>query len=220
MQGEIYVLHFSRPYRHARHYIGWATKDTVQARVDQHMSGRGSPLVKAAVDAGIEVKVAAVMPGTRDMERHLKNRHDNRGVCPDCRSEWLEKKKAMKMECTLREVREIIRSVLSEGAQREIFEDEIRVKFPGALSSLSKLKDEYPEEMADYEVPPEFDEELVVGHDNAGRQKMMSFSSSSDFNLVIQTNQLLFYPDNIFTFYWDVKNRRWSKTPPSAALPS
>lgn len=91
VQGFIYVLHFEKSYHHARHYIGWTTD--VDARVAEHLSGQGSPLVKAVVDAGIEVTLATTMPGTRTMERHLKNRGNAYGVCPICRKAWLEKKR-------------------------------------------------------------------------------------------------------------------------------
>jgi hypothetical protein len=42
-----YLLQFQPAYRHARHYIGW-TRDDVDARIAQHLAGRGSPLVQAA----------------------------------------------------------------------------------------------------------------------------------------------------------------------------
>ena len=35
--GTIYLLHFDRPYRHARHYTGW-TEDLLD-RLDRHAAG-------------------------------------------------------------------------------------------------------------------------------------------------------------------------------------
>jgi predicted GIY-YIG superfamily endonuclease len=71
--GTVYVLHFEPAYRHARHYVGWATD--VNARLAEHLAGVGSPLVRAAVAAGVHVQVAATMPGSRFLERRLKRWH-------------------------------------------------------------------------------------------------------------------------------------------------
>ena len=43
--GLIYLLHFQRSYRHARHYLGYT--DDLAARLVAHRAGRGSPLVAA-----------------------------------------------------------------------------------------------------------------------------------------------------------------------------
>ena len=41
--GVIYMLCFSQPYRHARHYVGW-TEDLLD-RLDLHASGHGARLI-------------------------------------------------------------------------------------------------------------------------------------------------------------------------------
>jgi hypothetical protein len=38
--GTVYLLHFSAPYRHARHYTGWT--DDLPARLTAHAAGRGA----------------------------------------------------------------------------------------------------------------------------------------------------------------------------------
>jgi hypothetical protein len=82
----IYLLHFSRPYRHARHYLGFT--DNLEQRLAEHRSGRGSPLVAAAVRAGIDVVVAATWPGDRSVERRLHRYKNSRArLCPMCRAE-------------------------------------------------------------------------------------------------------------------------------------
>jgi hypothetical protein len=68
--GTVYVLHFEPAYRHARHYVGWAMD--VNVRVVEHLAGVGSPLVCAAVAAGVRVQVAVTIPGSRFLERRLK----------------------------------------------------------------------------------------------------------------------------------------------------
>ena len=92
----IYVLEFSRPLAHARHYIGIALDGDVERRLSEHFaieacqragahlpSHRGSPLVCAVLRAGIGVELVAVIVGDRGLERRLHNRHGTR-VCPRC----------------------------------------------------------------------------------------------------------------------------------------
>jgi len=80
----IYLLHFSRPYRHARHYLG--TTPDLEERFAAHISGSGSPLVRAAVLAGIEVTVARTWKsGGRSKERRLKLSHNVPRLCPICK---------------------------------------------------------------------------------------------------------------------------------------
>lgn len=82
--GIVYVLHFEPAYRHARHYVGWAVN--VDARVAEHLAGVGSPLVRAAVAAGVRVQLAATMPGSRFLERRLKRWKKTGQFCPVCRA--------------------------------------------------------------------------------------------------------------------------------------
>jgi hypothetical protein len=49
--GVIYMLHFDRPYRHAKHYVGW-TADLLD-RLDAHAKGNGARLVEVIWQAGI-----------------------------------------------------------------------------------------------------------------------------------------------------------------------
>jgi predicted GIY-YIG superfamily endonuclease len=81
---QIYLLHFSAPYHHARHYLGTSTD--VGERLAEHLSGRGSPLVGAALRAGIEVTLVRVWPsGGRPRERKLKRSKNVPRLCPICR---------------------------------------------------------------------------------------------------------------------------------------
>jgi hypothetical protein len=67
----------------ARHYLGWAAD--VDRRVAEHLAGRGSPLVRAAVRRGLPVELARVWPDeTRDFERGLKRRKEAARLCPLC----------------------------------------------------------------------------------------------------------------------------------------
>jgi len=74
--GAVYLLHFEPSFKHAGRYVGWTgvTDDesplaAVQARYRQHVTGKGSPLVKAAVEAGCAVVIARVWA---DRDRHFE----------------------------------------------------------------------------------------------------------------------------------------------------
>jgi hypothetical protein len=89
----IYVLHFDPPYsvriggtdrtKTAGHYVGSCAGDVLE-RVEQHVTGRGSPLVRAAVRAGSTVLLAATLPGDKQAERRLKRTHHRERWCPFC----------------------------------------------------------------------------------------------------------------------------------------
>ena len=81
----IYLLHFDTPYRHARHYLGYAAD--LDVRLAQHRAGRGARLVEVITEAGISFTLARTWEGDRTMERRLKNRHASPRLCPLCRSE-------------------------------------------------------------------------------------------------------------------------------------
>jgi hypothetical protein len=82
--GTVYVLHFEPAYKHARHYIGWTAGDDVTTRLRVHLQGRGSPLIRAAVAAGVDVQLAATYQGTRYLERRLKRWHKTSQFCAIC----------------------------------------------------------------------------------------------------------------------------------------
>jgi len=80
--GTLYVIHFSRPYRHARHYVGW-TED-LDTRLARHRSGNGARLIAVIAQAGIGWQLAASWPGTRADERRFKRRKETPRLCPVC----------------------------------------------------------------------------------------------------------------------------------------
>lgn len=82
----VYLLHFSTPYRHARHYLGFT--ENIDQRLQAHRSGKGARLIEVISDAGIQWELARVWPdGDRAMERKLKNRHKSSLLCPICQKE-------------------------------------------------------------------------------------------------------------------------------------
>lgn len=81
----VYLLHFTKPLGHARHYIGVTTQDDVEVRVQQHRDGRGAKLCRHAVAAGAELILARVWEAVpRYTELRLKNRGGARKLCPIC----------------------------------------------------------------------------------------------------------------------------------------
>jgi len=87
--GTIYLLHFTKPLCHARHYLGWVHGGVtnVPARIERHRSGHGSPLVRAVMEAGGDVLLADTWTGNRTEERRLKRYSHVRRLCPVCRRE-------------------------------------------------------------------------------------------------------------------------------------
>jgi predicted GIY-YIG superfamily endonuclease len=82
--GVIYLLHFSQPYRHAKHYVGW-TEDLLD-RLDQHAAGTGARLMAVIRQAGIGFTLVRTCEGTRATERAIKNEGGSVRFCPACTS--------------------------------------------------------------------------------------------------------------------------------------
>jgi predicted GIY-YIG superfamily endonuclease len=81
----VYLLHFDRPYRHARHYTGMT--DDLDTRLAAHRAGRGARLVEVITAAGIGFELARVWPGEgRAKERRLKVSGAASRYCPVCKS--------------------------------------------------------------------------------------------------------------------------------------
>jgi predicted GIY-YIG superfamily endonuclease len=80
--GTVYMVHFDTPYKHARHYTGWARD--LDARLEAHREGPGARLMEVVKDAGIAWRLARTWPGTRERERAIKNRHEAPKLCPEC----------------------------------------------------------------------------------------------------------------------------------------
>lgn len=82
MSAIVYLLHFSTPYKHARHYIG-STSD-LTTRLERHASGQGARLLEVIHAAGITWRCVRTWNGGRQLERHLKNRKEAPMLCPEC----------------------------------------------------------------------------------------------------------------------------------------
>jgi predicted GIY-YIG superfamily endonuclease len=85
--GTVYLIHFDTPYEHARHYTGWAAD--LGRRLEAHRAGRGSRLMEVIKDADITWRLARTWPGTRDLERAIKDLHEAPRLCPECSTQPL-----------------------------------------------------------------------------------------------------------------------------------
>ena len=80
--GTIYLLHFSAPFKHAKHYMGWTTN--LEQRLKAHGTGNGSRLVEVITEAGLSFELVRTWEGTRNDERKLKNGKRGPRLCPIC----------------------------------------------------------------------------------------------------------------------------------------
>jgi predicted GIY-YIG superfamily endonuclease len=85
--GTLYLLHFARPYKHARHYLGFTRFDDVCRRVEKHQSGQGANLTRHVHRAAIEIYLAWQGQGSRTEERRLKRCSHVSSWCPICVAE-------------------------------------------------------------------------------------------------------------------------------------
>ena len=82
--GTVYLLHFDHPYKHARHYLGWAADGHLDSRIEAHRSGQGARLMAVIEAAGIGFRLARTWQGTRARERQLKRQGGASRCCPMC----------------------------------------------------------------------------------------------------------------------------------------
>ena len=79
----VYLLHFSEPLHHARHYLG--STANLDARLAEHRSGQGARLMEVVTGLGIGFELARTWTGDRKLERKLKRQHNAPRLCPNCR---------------------------------------------------------------------------------------------------------------------------------------
>lgn len=91
--GTIYLLHFSQPYKHAAHYLGFSTD--LQSRLAEHGNGTGARLMEVIKQAGLSFELARTWTGTRATERSLKNRKATPRLCPLCNPKAMNRAKAI-----------------------------------------------------------------------------------------------------------------------------
>ena len=82
----VYLIHFEQRISAAhttQHYLGYA--DDINARFDEHASGRGARLTQVAVERGIPFRIVRTWEGKdRRFERKLKKWKNSPKLCPCC----------------------------------------------------------------------------------------------------------------------------------------
>jgi hypothetical protein len=82
--GAVYLLHFTTPFGHARHYLGWASVLTDRLRDHFRGNGASAGLLKAAWAAGVRFACVRWWPGDRHLEAlfkyHGPRQNDGRAV--------------------------------------------------------------------------------------------------------------------------------------------
>jgi predicted GIY-YIG superfamily endonuclease len=78
----VYLIHFDRPYKHSRHYLGYA--EDLDARIERHHAGNGARLMEVVTNAGITWRLARTWEGDRKFERWLKRKKGASWFCPLC----------------------------------------------------------------------------------------------------------------------------------------
>jgi len=91
-----YLLHFDRPYKHARHYLGFSkTLETMKRRIDTHTNatagdGQNHRLLVKVREEGIGFTVSRIWEeATRQDERRWKRNGGGARLCPICRGRGL-----------------------------------------------------------------------------------------------------------------------------------
>lgn len=81
----IYLIHIEPAFKHARHYIGFTSRDDVNLRLNEHKNGTGSIMLRHAVRAGCELILANTWQGDRTAERRMKKQKNSKRFCPICK---------------------------------------------------------------------------------------------------------------------------------------
>lgn len=83
INGTVYIIEFSQPLGNlqnnlgqARYYVGWCKAGEEQRRLNEHRTGRGASITRAAAEKGIQMTIVATMNGTRHDERRIKNQRN------------------------------------------------------------------------------------------------------------------------------------------------
>lgn len=80
--GTVYLICFNRPYKHARHYLGWAKH--LEERIEHHRAGTGARLMQVVTEAGIDWDVVRTWEGDRHLEARFKRARHSHRLCPRC----------------------------------------------------------------------------------------------------------------------------------------
>lgn len=91
-EATVYLLHFDKPYRHAKHYVGYTALETLEQRLQRHRDGRGARLLAVCAEQGIDFRPVRTWSfgsaeAARKKERSLKTSGGASRYCPTCKEE-------------------------------------------------------------------------------------------------------------------------------------
>jgi predicted GIY-YIG superfamily endonuclease len=79
----VYLLHFTKPFGRARHYIGWSPD--IYKRVSRHKEGKGAKFTMGALRHGADLLLVRIWPGgDRRLEWELKHKGTHQALCALC----------------------------------------------------------------------------------------------------------------------------------------
>lgn len=80
----IYIIQFSGKLGSVKHqaqyYIGSCADDRLDERLQEHRTGQGAAITRAAVERGFTLSLACTLPGSWKEERQLKARKNTRKI--------------------------------------------------------------------------------------------------------------------------------------------
>ena len=88
----VYLIHFDKPYKHARHYLGYTALESANARLQRHKSGDGAKLLRVCNENNIDYDIVRMwdcnnIHDAKVLEHKLKKQHNSAKLCPICRKE-------------------------------------------------------------------------------------------------------------------------------------
>lgn len=83
----VYIIHFEKPFKHAKHYVGYCDDQRFEERIAEHRQARYQDSFMGKVNAaGIGWHVARTIPGAdENLERRIKEVWKRTSaLCPCC----------------------------------------------------------------------------------------------------------------------------------------
>ena len=82
----VYLIHFNKPYKHAKHYLG--STNNLNERIKLHLQGKGARLLQVVINEGISFEVVRTQKGDKKYERKLKKLKNSCRLCPICKNKF------------------------------------------------------------------------------------------------------------------------------------